>query len=318
MKISEARTLTVNTVVANKLNHFKVVGINKENDKAVSFELEPMHPQLNCNPQTKTIKIDSMKRYDIIELPQEEPQDQQEEVQPVDNLVKVEELERIYKLAWKKIAKVHNGYQDLSFVWDVVDGYKTLDKYDEFVKYYLVDSLSDWDGDFTMYDGIEYESVVIDGESYIKPVDQQDPVEEPQDHQEPVQTTLDTIKVVRLTDSKNGTFKKGKIYEAIKWGNHNYKIKIDDTWKPSPKTNWTEFEPGQRMKKIDDDLYIYKDIKITRDHSGYHCSILTKTHPLPIRVDAPTQKGLINCINRVIEEYGYYKKYKFYGFSPGS
>ena len=130
MKISEVRTLTINTVVANKLNHYKVIGINKEDDKVVSFELKPMYAQLTCTPQTKTIKIDSMKRYSIIELAQEEP----------------------------------------------------------------------------------------------------------------VQTTLDTIKVVRLTDSKNGTFKKGEIYEAIKWGNHNYKIKIDDTWKPSPKINWTEYD----------------------------------------------------------------------------
>ena len=197
MKISEARTLTVNTVVANKLNHFKIVGINKEDDKVVSFELEPMYAQLNCNPQTKTIKIDSMKRYDIIELPQEE--------------------------------------------------------------------------------------------------------------QEPVQTTLNTIKVVRLTDSKNGTFKKGEIYEAVEWGNHNYKIKIDDTWKPSPKTKWTEFEPGQRMKKIDDGLYTYKGLEITRNDTGYHCSIMTKTHSLPIRVDAPTQNGMKNCIDNVIRQYGIIK-----------
>lgn len=213
MKINEIRSLTINSVVANKLNHYKIVSINKEDDKIVSFELKPMYAQLWTDPQNKTIKINSMRNYNLIELaeepqeveePQEEPQDQQEE-------------------------------------------------------------------------------------------------------QEPVQTTLDTIKVVRLTDSKNGTFKKGEIYEAIKWGNHNYKIKVEGAWIPSPKSNWIKNEGGHSMKKINEELYIYKGINITKDHRGYHCSILTEKCKLPIRIDSPTQQGLKNILNRTIREYGIIK-----------
>lgn len=51
---------------------------------------------------------------------------------------------------------------------------------------------------------------------------------------------LETIKVIRLEDSKKGTFKKGVVYEAVPWGNENYKIKIGKKWIPARKENFKE------------------------------------------------------------------------------
>lgn len=52
---------------------------------------------------------------------------------------------------------------------------------------------------------------------------------------------METIKVKRLNDSKNKVFQKGKIYEAVCWGNFNYKVKMEDgSWKPAKKENFIE------------------------------------------------------------------------------
>ena len=164
MKIAEIRSLTINSVVANKLNHYKIVAINKEDDKIVSFELKPMYAQLWTDPQNKTIKINSMRNYNLIELA-EEPQE----------------------------------------------------------------------------------------------------IEEPQVIEEPKQD--------------------------------NYEFIAMDV----------EVNKGHHMKKIQEDLYTYKGINITKDHRGYHCSILTEKCKLPIRIDSPTQQGLKNILNRTIREYGIIK-----------
>ena len=72
MKIAEVRTLTIGSIVANKLNHYKIVNINVEEGKIVSFDLEGMYAQLNTNALDKTVKMDSMRRYELIELAVEE------------------------------------------------------------------------------------------------------------------------------------------------------------------------------------------------------------------------------------------------------
>ena len=61
------------------------------------------------------------------------------------------------------------------------------------------------------------------------------------------------------------------------------------------------------MKKINEDLYIYKGINIIKDYKGYHGSILTEKYALPIRIDSPTQSGFINVLNRAIKDYGFIK-----------
>lgn len=72
MKIAEVRSLTIGSIVANKLNHYKIVNINVEEGKIVSFDLEGIYAQLNTDAYNKTIKMDSMRRYELIELAVEE------------------------------------------------------------------------------------------------------------------------------------------------------------------------------------------------------------------------------------------------------
>lgn len=72
MKISEARALTIGSIVANKVTHFKIVNINLEEGKIVSFDLEAMEAHVNTSGLNRTIKLDSMRRYELIELAVEE------------------------------------------------------------------------------------------------------------------------------------------------------------------------------------------------------------------------------------------------------
>ena len=72
MKIAEVRTLTIRSIVANKLNHYKIVNINVEEGKIVSFDLEGIYAQLNTDALNRTVKLDSMRRYELIELAVEE------------------------------------------------------------------------------------------------------------------------------------------------------------------------------------------------------------------------------------------------------
>lgn len=72
MKIAEVRTLTIGSIVANKLNHYKIVNINLEEGKIVSFDLEGIYAQLNTDAYNKTVKLDSMRKYELIELAVEE------------------------------------------------------------------------------------------------------------------------------------------------------------------------------------------------------------------------------------------------------
>ena len=72
MKIAQVRELTIGSIVANKLNHYKIVNINLEESKIVSFDLEGIYAQLNTDALNRTVKLDSMKRYELIELAVEE------------------------------------------------------------------------------------------------------------------------------------------------------------------------------------------------------------------------------------------------------
>jgi len=72
MKIAQIRELTIGSIVANKLNHYKIVNINVEEGKIVSFDLEGIYAQLNTNALDRTVKLDSMRRYELIELAVEE------------------------------------------------------------------------------------------------------------------------------------------------------------------------------------------------------------------------------------------------------
>lgn len=72
MKISEARGLTIGSIVANKVTHFKIVNINLEEGKIVSFDLEAMEARVNTSGLNRTIKLDSMRKYELIELAVEE------------------------------------------------------------------------------------------------------------------------------------------------------------------------------------------------------------------------------------------------------
>ena len=75
MKISEARALTIGSIVANKVTHFKIVNINLEEGKIVSFDLEAMEARVNTSGLNRTIKLDSMRKYELIELAVEEIED---------------------------------------------------------------------------------------------------------------------------------------------------------------------------------------------------------------------------------------------------
>ena len=72
MKISEARALTIGSIVANKVTHFKIVNINLEEGKIISFDLEAMEARVNTSGLNRTIKLDSMRKYELIELAVEE------------------------------------------------------------------------------------------------------------------------------------------------------------------------------------------------------------------------------------------------------
>ena len=72
MKIAQVRELTIGSIVAKKLNHYKIVNINVEEGKIVSFDLEGICAQLNTDALNRTVKLDSMKRYELIELAVEE------------------------------------------------------------------------------------------------------------------------------------------------------------------------------------------------------------------------------------------------------
>ena len=72
MKIAQVRELTIGSIVANKLNHYKIVNINLEEGKIVSFDLEGIYAQLNTDALNRTVKLDSMRRYELIELAVEE------------------------------------------------------------------------------------------------------------------------------------------------------------------------------------------------------------------------------------------------------
>lgn len=69
MKIAEVRELTIGSIVANKLNHYKIANINMEDGKIVSFDLESMNAEL---PENRTIKLDSMRKYELIKLAEKE------------------------------------------------------------------------------------------------------------------------------------------------------------------------------------------------------------------------------------------------------
>ena len=75
MKISEARALTIGSIVANKVTHFKIVNINLEEGKIVSFDLEAMEARVNTSGLNRTIKLDSMRKYELIELAVEEEEE---------------------------------------------------------------------------------------------------------------------------------------------------------------------------------------------------------------------------------------------------
>lgn len=78
MKIGEVRTLTIGSIVANKLNQYKIVNINKEDGKIVSFHLEGIYAQLNTDNLNRTIKLDSMRKYELVELAEEEEIEEEE------------------------------------------------------------------------------------------------------------------------------------------------------------------------------------------------------------------------------------------------
>ena len=65
MKINEVRGLTVGSIVANKLNHYKVVAVNYMDGKIISFDLANEY-------DNRTIKMDSMRKYNLIKLAAEE------------------------------------------------------------------------------------------------------------------------------------------------------------------------------------------------------------------------------------------------------
>ena len=69
MKISQERELTIGSIVANKLNDYKIANINMEDGKIVSFDLESMNVEL---PENRTIKLDSMRKYELIKLAEKE------------------------------------------------------------------------------------------------------------------------------------------------------------------------------------------------------------------------------------------------------
>lgn len=53
---------------------------------------------------------------------------------------------------------------------------------------------------------------------------------------------MKTIKVIRLSDSKKGTFKKNMIYEAVIIGNETLKVKVNNNWKYAKKSNFKILE----------------------------------------------------------------------------
>ncbi len=72
MKIAEVRNLTIGSIVANKVTYYKIVNINLEEGKIVSFDLEAMEARVNTSGLNRTIKLESMRKYELIELAVEE------------------------------------------------------------------------------------------------------------------------------------------------------------------------------------------------------------------------------------------------------
>jgi hypothetical protein len=72
MKISQVRELTIGSIVANKVTHFKIANINMQDGKIVSFDLEAMEGHVNTSGLNRTIKLDSMRKYELIKLAEKE------------------------------------------------------------------------------------------------------------------------------------------------------------------------------------------------------------------------------------------------------
>ena len=89
MKIGEVRSLTIGSIVANKLNQYKIVNINKEDGKIVSFDLEGIYAQLNTDNLNRTIKLDSMRKYELVELAVEEEEIEEQEEIEIPNILVV-------------------------------------------------------------------------------------------------------------------------------------------------------------------------------------------------------------------------------------
>lgn len=97
MKIAQVRELTIGSIVANKLNHYKIVNINVEEGKIVSFDLEGIYAQLNTDSYNKTVKMDSMRKYELIELAVEEIEIPNILVVPTQLCLPAPALEPMYK-----------------------------------------------------------------------------------------------------------------------------------------------------------------------------------------------------------------------------
>lgn len=83
-------------------------------------------------------------------------------------MIAIEKLDRIKGLAFRKLARIENGYQCMDIVWDVMSTYKTIDKLPMYAQYYIFDFLCDWENyEESSYEGEEYMIIDVQGVKYV-------------------------------------------------------------------------------------------------------------------------------------------------------
>lgn len=81
--------------------------------------------------------------------------------------VEISKLKRVMNLAQSKFLKDEGCFDSLDNAFEVIDTYKTISKYDDCVRYFMVDFLFQED----IFKETEYTIVTENGLEYVAPVD---------------------------------------------------------------------------------------------------------------------------------------------------
>ena len=58
------------------------------------------------------------------------------------------------------------------------------------------------------------------------------------------------------------------------------------------------------MKKINNNLYLYKGIEVTRCYKCYYTYVSVNKKSEPVLISAPTQRGFMKVFNKFVTENG--------------